>query len=381
MEARPVAFIQILNQSCQYSIPLWQRRYSWGDREIGQLMSDLELAAQKSETDPEYRHYCGAMITHTVGNPAGTINYHQVIDGQQRLTTISLLLQCVAQSMDEESSFGTWNRANIHQKLLTNQGVSISESRKLKLQDIDEKEYSSIIDNQGQNSQTNTRIGYAYKKLKQHIKNIGAFTLMKGFQHLWIVSIVLQAHDDPQQVFESLNTTGRPLTEGEKIKNWLLSGLDPESQSRLYQNYWREIEIALGEVPSQSSEHIASKDASKNIDLFFREFLFWKLGIEVRKNDVYLDFRKWAINNHLDKDKHELAEQLCLCARLYGFIIGTFTYPKFSRKIDAVVRRLREQPLDVHRPLTLRILHDKVNPNYFLTDSEISDSIQLWSVH
>lgn len=379
MKADSVAFLDILNQPCQYSIPLWQRRYSWGNREIEQLISDLELASKKAEVDPEYRHYCGAMITYSDSNgPGAIVKHHRVIDGQQRMTTVSLLLLCISQCMNEETRVEDWDPTSIKDNLLTNPGKPLNLFRKLQLRETDEKEYAVLINNPEHDVKTQGRIAYAYRQLKKHVQEKGVFHLMNGLRHLWIVSVALQSHDDPQQVFQSLNTTGKPLTEGEKIKNWLLAGLSTFDQEKIYESSWRPLEIALGAFENALVAVTDQKEATRNLDLFFREFLIWKTGKTIRRNDVYFEFREWAIRSRFDEDRPELGKHLLYCANIYGFIIGTYNWSStVSSKIESVVRRLRAQPIDVHRPLTLRILHDWLDKTLQLSDVEVAASLQL----
>ena len=106
--------------------------------------------------------------------------------------------------------------------------------------------------------------------------------LIEGLQRLRVVGINLDEHEDPQQIFESLNATGRPLTESEKVKNWLLMGLPDAEQQDLHDNYWLVMERALG------AEH-----GSEPTDIFLRDLLRWRTGELVGIDRVYENLRRW----------------------------------------------------------------------------------------
>ncbi|MCY3627052.1 MAG: DUF262 domain-containing protein [Gammaproteobacteria bacterium] len=371
MKACPIQFQELLNGTCQYSIPIWQRRYSWGEKEIDQLISDIKLAARKGEIEKAYKHYCGAVITHTEVGPKGVVSLHSIIDGQQRLTTVTLLLFCIAQSLDENDELGEYTRSDI-MGLITNPGKKFDLYHKLKLVEQDAVEYESLLRKMPSSNMFNEskkgRVSFAYNRLRGYVSSRSAANeLVRGLKHLHIVHIVLTEHDDPQQVFESLNTTGKPLTEGEKIKNWLLSDIDSENQEEIYKDYWLPLEKSVeSDVPNESTA---------NIDMFFREFLRWKLGRAVRVNEVYLTFRNWALLNNRETDKHSLSEDLLCCARLFGFMLGTYEHSYFSVKVEQMIGRLRELTLDIHRPLTLRLLYDCVTGH--AGDVQLYESLRL----
>ena len=170
--------------------------------------------------------------------------------------------------------------------------------------------------------------------------------LFEGLKRLRVVSIGLEQKEDPQQIFESLNATGRPLTESEKVKNWLLMGLPDAEQHDLHDNYWREIERRLG------AEH-----TTEPTDIFLRDLLRWRTR-EIQGIDrVYEGLRRWAVREGQAGDRPALCRALARLAGLYGTITGTAKRHR-NRKVERELRHLRALGIDVHRPLTLRLLHD-----------------------
>ncbi len=167
-----------------------------------------------------------------------------------------------------------------------------------------------------------------------------------GLERLRVVSIGLGDREDPQQIFESLNATGRPLTESEKVKNWLLMGLPDEAQQRLYENHWVQIERTLG------AEH-----TTEPTDTFLRDVLRWRTGELHGIERVYDGLRRWAVKQGYAENRPALCHELARLAELYGILTGT-AGPHPDSRLERELRHLRELRIDVHRPLSLRLLND-----------------------
>ena len=160
-------------------------------------------------------------------------------------------------------------------------------------------------------------------------------------------------NDDPQQIFESLNATGLPLTESEKVKNWLLMGLPDAVQQDLYERYWLDIERALG-----------AHHSSTPIDLFLRDLMRWRTGKIRAIQQTYEVFRRWAIKEGWDERtrRQQLCRELAHLARLYGMLTGTAGRHS-EDAIKTSLRHLRAMGIHTHRPFTLRLLSELTPPN------------------
>ena len=106
MEVTLINFLNLFDSNVQYSVPKWQRRYSWDRLTIRRLVKDLEAIARAD--DENARHFGGTLITYSESTPPGTASIHHVVDGQQRLTTISILLACIAEELGPNGSAGQW---------------------------------------------------------------------------------------------------------------------------------------------------------------------------------------------------------------------------------------------------------------------------------
>ena len=240
MFAHPIEFLELFNGQVQYVVPHWQRRYRWGQSDIERLVEDLLTVAAAG---PDATHYAGNLLTFPDPGAAGVVKTIRVVDGQQRLTTVSILLGCIAEKLGPKGKCGDWTAAIIRNDRLTNPGKRPDKLRKLRLQNGDEEEYRLGLDGRPTGAGA---VAQAWRIARRLVARNDVVRLLKGLERLRVVSIGLATGDDPQQIFESLNATGRPLTESEKVKNWLLMGLPDEQQQDLHDNHWKRIERNLG---------------------------------------------------------------------------------------------------------------------------------------
>lgn len=228
MRAKETPFFALFNQNVQYLVPRWQRRYVWGETEIDRLIEDmLAIADAQNQARP---HYGGTLIT-VRESSSSVMMVYRVVDGQQRLTTVSMLLACIADTLGADGVDGDLTPEDIRDDLLTNPTKPEDRRRKLRLQDGDEEEYRRIIEGDSPGSGEG-HVASAWRIVRKRVNSENVQSLIKGLHRLRVITIVLEDRDDAQQIFESLNATGKPLTEGQKVKNWLLMGLSEHVQNR-----------------------------------------------------------------------------------------------------------------------------------------------------
>ena len=340
MFAHPIEFLELFNGQVQYVVPRWQRRYRWSESDIHRLVEDLLTVA---DAGPDATHYAGNLLTFPDPGSAGVVRTIRVVDGQQRLTTVSILLGCIAEELGPRGQCGDWTADIIRNDRLINPGKQPERFRKLRLQDGDEEEYRLGLEGRPAGAGS---VAQAWRVMRRQVSEKHVSRLLEGLGRLRVVSIGLSSGDDPQQIFESLNATGRPLTESEKVKNWLLMGLPDEQQQDLHDNHWRLIERSLG-----------ADYSSKPTDLFLRDVLRWWTGKVRGIAHVYEALRRWAVRHDRAEDRSALCRDLARLAGLYGILTGTAGGHPDAR-VERELRHLREMGIDVHRPLTLRLLHD-----------------------
>ena len=340
MQAQHIDFLALLNGQVQYVVPRWQRRYRWGQADIERLVEDLMTIAVGGA---DAAHYGGTLLTFREPGPEGVVPTIRVVDGQQRLTTVSILLACIAAKLGPEGRCGDWTAQIIRDDRLMNPGKPKEKRWKLRLQDGDEGEYRRGLEG---NPAGAGAVAQAWRTARRLVARHDVCALLTGIERFRVVSIGLDDKEDPQQIFESLNATGRPLTESEKVKNWFLMGLRDEEQQDLHDNYWIEIERVLG------AEH-----TTEPTDVFLRDVLRWRTG-EVHGIDrVYDGLRRWALRHGHAEDRPALCRDLARLARLYGIVTGT-AGEHHDARVERELRHLRAMGIDIHRPLTLRLLSD-----------------------
>ena len=341
MQSDEVGFLELLDGKVQYHVPKWQRRYCWGEADVARLVEDLvSIAAANTEK----AHYGGALITFCPpGQPAGVPTTERVVDGQQRLTTVSLLLACIADQMGEDDLYGEWTREDIHDLLRNRKEKASGKRRKLRLQTGDEEEYVGILEGEPQGKGAVTNVSRLIREL---VNRHGADKLMAGLERFRVVSLGVGANDDPQQIFESLNATGKALSESDKVKNWLLMGFPDGQQQELYEKYWPKIEEALD-----------GRHHRERIDVFLRDLMRWRTGKITAIQQTYEVFCRWTIETGWDERRQELFRRLAHLAHLYGILTGT-AGPHPEDAIESPLQHVRAMGLHTHRPLTLRLLNE-----------------------
>lgn len=373
MDARPIEFLELLNARVQYVMPPWQRRYCWEERHIVRLVEDLVSTAHTNK-----RHYGGALLTFNerqgeklqkVGSEVVTTI--QIVDGQQRLTTISILLAYIAKELAPEGECDGWTAEWIHDNLLRNPKDTGESSWKLQLQNPDDnEEYRSCLEDRsprrGAIAEAWETVSYLVTENRNGLKD-----LISGIKRLDAVNIRLHETDDQQQVFESLNATGLPLEESDKVRNWLLmSVLGDKSQRKIYED-WRQIERALG------NDHTA--DA---INTFLKDVISWRARNVPKKDRIYSGLQRWMNQQNPARDRAELCRKLARYAMLYGILTGTVDLyttltdaeeEPLDGRVASAVMRLNEEIRHLrhlhemtkgklnHYPLALRILCDSKN--------------------
>lgn len=280
----------ICGQQIQFVIPVYQRNYDWLQDNCDQLLSDLVKLIHSGRTS----HFFGSIVT----SVAGTGFSRLVIDGQQRLTTISLLLLAGIKAVNDGLlEISNESRKDEAYDLFLNAKYCNSE-RKIKLVPIenDRITYDKIFngeDELDEDSKITRNFRHFYDKLTRKPQQLTFDNLLDAVEHLQIISIELDADDDAQLIFESLNSTGLALTEADKIRNYLLMSLTTEEQQLCFKNYWQKIESATEYNPTK----------------FLRDYLTVKQQLQrpVRLSNIYFEWKKYMDGR--DR-KQEMVEML-----------------------------------------------------------------------
>ncbi|MFQ5788199.1 MAG: DUF262 domain-containing protein [Thermodesulfobacteriota bacterium] len=258
MQAKETKLQEIIEGTKQYVIPLFQRSYSWGKKEWEILWNDL---VELSEMENPRTHFIGSIVNMpTISVPEGVSKY-LLIDGQQRLTTIFIILTLLRDisRQNGETEFAE----EINNTLIVNPYKKDLDFFKLLPTQVDRVNFQDLV--RGRLNDNNCQLSKAYnffdRKLKR--KTINNEILKKVITtYLSIVSIVLDADDNPYLVFESLNAKGRPLTQADLIRNYFFMRIHTDEQNRVYNDHWRPMENKLGERLTEYIRHYLMREGS-----------------------------------------------------------------------------------------------------------------------
>jgi uncharacterized protein with ParB-like and HNH nuclease domain/predicted transport protein len=337
-------------------IPLYQRTYSWEKEQCVRLWNDI---VNLHRTQKE-GHFVGSIVRIDEDSAAGS-TLAMIIDGQQRLTTLTLLLVALRDYAITHNECGV-NPDKINNTLLLNQYETGDAKYKLLLTQSDRDILIKKIESAPVPESLKSRILDNYDFFVEQIMKgeVTPIDLYDAIGKLQIVDIVLdRQYDDPQAIFESLNSTGMDLKDSDLIRNYILMSLDSIAQANVYNNIWRPTELLF------DYEH-----QSELLDNFFRDYLTMKLGRIPKKNEVYKEFRIYHKNCGFSI--HDLCQDIYSFAKHYADMY-------FCRSGDVVLKSLYEDVktirMDVAYPFLLKI-HDDCDRG-LITVKELSEIIRL----
>jgi uncharacterized protein with ParB-like and HNH nuclease domain len=344
MQAKETKLQDIIEGTKQYVIPLFQRTYSWTPKEWEVLWIDL---VELCEAENPRTHFIGSIVNMpTVSVPEGVAKY-LLIDGQQRLTTIFILLTLLRNKAREIQNARFADEIN--NTLLVNQYKDGSDYFKLMPTQVDRETYKNFIN--GNPNETENQLTRAYsffeKKLKQ--VELEPEKLKKIItSYFSVVSIVLDTDDNPYLVFESLNAKGRPLTQADLIRNYFFMRIHVDKQEEVYNAYWQPMQSALND----------------NLTEYIRHFLM-RSGNIIKQGDVYYALKESVSTSNAIDYLKELKKFSVYYQRL--------VFPEFEPEEDLqkYFRRLNRIEVTTAYPLLLNFYSNyadnKINKTGFVT--------------
>lgn len=300
----------------RFIIPVYQRNYDWKQENCKQLFDDLvQVIREKKQS-----HFFGSIVSY-----AHLRDEVVLIDGQQRITTVSLILIAMINAMKQgimvsEDS----NLVDILQDTYIIDKYR-KEERKVRLKPFrdDCNAFDRLIFNKEEDYVADSKVTHNYHYFFDRITNLKELTmdeLYRAIDSLEIIDIVLEPEhgDDPQLIFESLNSTGLDLTEADKIRNFILMGLKPDIQEKYYDDYWNKIENCTG----------------SELDSFVRNYLTIETGVIPNIRNVYQAFKAYAKG----KDIQQLLGQMLTYATAYKklttFDLGDSEANEIAKRLD-----------------------------------------------
>ena len=336
----------------KFIIPVYQRSYSWEKSDCKKLFDDLMAVYHENYSS----HFFGSLVY--VMNDTGGCQEYQIIDGQQRITTVSILLIAIRNYIKVMGIDVGINPEKITDAYLQDRYAPNENKLKLKLVKGDDLAYDRLLNDQEISPDSSISVNYRY--FYEKVSNLSMAEL-KGLydavMKLEIVNISLSPSngDDPQLIFESLNSTGQDLKEADKIRNYVLMNMDSSSQEQFYKKYW---EVLERKVPGES------------INDFIRYYLAVKNRDLSNMKKLYFTFKRYIEDNDLSKES--VLEDMIVYAGFYRDIIA----PEYSnRKCAGVLTKLRKLGVNSMIPLLFDLM--KYNRESTLTDDELEKSIKI----
>jgi len=345
MKATEAKLLEFLKKSPQFVIPIYQRTYNWGKRECRQLWDDILLTGRN---DKVFAHFVGSIVyvekgLYSVSSQSPLL----VIDGQQRLTTVTLLVEALARSLGDGEPMDGFSAKKLRNYYLLNPLEDGERKYKLVLSQTDKASLVALLDQQGQPKEHSLRVEANFDFFKEWVaeEKDDVVALCKGLAKLVIVDISLNRdQDNPQLIFESLNSTGRELSQADLIRNFILMGLEPQLQTKLYEQYWRPMELDFGQEAYPT-----------HFDGFMRHYLTLKTGEIPNVREVYEAFKEYARSPQVSgvealvADIREFASYYCAMA------LGA----EKDVELQSAFHDLRELKVDVAYPFLLELYHDR----------------------
>lgn len=368
MKASETKLLDLLAKGSQFVIPIYQRTYSWTQAECQQLWDDIVRAGGD---DTLNAHFTGSIVHVEKGLSNLTSQEpNLVIDGQQRLTTATLVIAALADALDklpegEREPLDGFSPKKLRNRYLVNNDEEGDRYFKLLLSQTDRDTLKAIVAGAQTPKQNSERLerNYALFQTKLQNSKTDYAAVCRGLAKLVVVDIRLdRSHDNPQLIFESMNSTGRKLSQADLIRNFVLMGLEPAVQERLYTQYWRPMENDFGQAAYEAQ-----------FDDFVRHYLTVVTGDIPRLGDIYEAFKGYARAAMTDSgDVEPLLRQLRDYSRRYCAVaLGQ----EPDKRLSAAFQDLREIKADVVYPFLLEVYTDYELGT--LTGNELANIVDL----
>ena len=333
MKGSECKFVKYMEGSDKrFVIPVYQRNYDWKTENCKQLYDDLVKIIKGGRKS----HFFGSLVS--VYNPDGHNEEFLIIDGQQRLTTVSLLFLAMYNLIDKGTI--TPETSNLKQRIYEEYLVDKwkPEDTRIKLKPVknDQRAFGKLFDDPDEHiRESNLTVNYDYFYDRIQKEEITIDQLYDAICCLEIINIRLDKDDNPQLIFESLNSTGLDLSEGDKIRNFILMGLPSKEQEDYYEKYWNRIEVCT----------------KYDVSAFIRDYLSVKQQAIPQQKKIYVTFKDFV---ELEKMETEpLLSEMLAYAKRYQILLEGNTG---SKELNACIYRLNRLETTVTRPYFLEVL-------------------------
>lgn len=365
MKAEDTLVTNLLEGAKQFIVPIFQRDYSWGTKHCQQLWKDVIRVG----SDPKIKgHFLGSVVYVAAEDNSATITRWLLIDGQQRMTTLTLLLIALRDRIKELQDAGedlgeVSTPEELDDYYLRNRHGKGDRRHKLHLRRADHDTLISRLDGKGIPDAASERVKENFNFLRDLVSKADVQIVYAGIKKLVVVDVCLtRGQDDPQMIFESLNSTGVDLTQADLIRNFVLMRLDEDLQTQLYEEYWQPIEHAFG------------RRYRTEFDKFVKDYLTLQLrpGTPLKAVEIYHEFRSF-FSRIVDKRG---VDGILSDLRRFGTYYTAFSLGQEKQPaLKEVFARLRSL-IEVASPVVL-ILYDYHERAKTLSADEFVEAIEL----
>ncbi len=346
MKATEAKFLDFLKKSPQFVIPIYQRTYSWTERECRELWDDI---LRTGVNDDISAHFVGSIVYIEEGlYQVSSQTPLLVIDGQQRLTTVTLILEALARHVGDDEPLDGFSAKKLRNYYLLNHLEDGDRAFKLLLTQTDKASLLALVQQNQQPSVHSLRIAENFEFFEEKLRSLSGDleALCKGLTKLVVVDISLSRdQDNPQLIFESMNSTGRELSQADLIRNFVLMGLAPAHQTKLYEDHWRPMEVEFGQ-----------EGYGKLFDDFMRYYLTFRTGDTPNVNAVYEAFKEYfRLPDVADDGVDALIAEVHMFA---GYYCAMALGKEPDKRLAQAFHDLRELKVNVAYPFLLELYHD-----------------------
>jgi uncharacterized protein with ParB-like and HNH nuclease domain/predicted transport protein len=344
MKASSANLLTVIKGPKQFVIPIYQRTYSWQLAQCDQLLKDI---IRISKDDNLQGHFLGSIVyfqedIHTISDVPKLL----VIDGQQRLTTVSLLILALSHFLKNNPVELDTNANKLFNYYLLNSDEDNDLRYKLMLTRGDKQSYINLL-NEIPQEDTMNRVTENYKFFASRINEENVKAIYNGVLRLFIVDVALEKDkDNPQLIFESMNSTGLDLSQADLIRNYVLMGQEIDLQTKLYENYWFPMEQTFG------------NEYSTRFDGFMRDYLSVKTGKIPRIGEVYEEFKLYINSDRSSESIEENVKDTFNFANHYSKIVLRKEKDKDLQEMFSNILKLK---VDVAYPFILPVYNDYVH--------------------
>ncbi|MGG1680194.1 DUF262 domain-containing protein [Neobacillus sp. NRS-1170] len=361
MKASETNFLKFLQGTKQFIIPIYQRKYSWTIEQCKQLWNDIVRA---SNDENNKGHFVGSIVYIEKSlYQISAVPQLLVIDGQQRMTTLTLLLLALGKAINDSGQTFDITRRKIMNYYLVNNDEEDELYYKLLLTQVDKETLIDLINEKEVPEEYSQRVYENYQFFLDSIKKSGIDLnlLYRGISKLIVVDISLDRdHDNPQLIFESLNSTGLDLSQADLIRNFVLMKLEPKEQEILYKNYWYPMEKGFGHINDPSL-----------FDKFMRDYLTVKTGRIPNIRNVYSDFKEYV----LQQKEVSIEEILKDIYKYSKYFVNLMFQTDKDKEINQILEDVNTLKVDVSYPFLLEVYDDYSNQK--ITKNEFTAILKL----